>query len=182
MLGSSTCTIWNRTLYDCVSVHRSLVAQGRFGLKSTVPRVFATKTVAFGAPECLGWPARDSIQSDLGSGGFPHATVYKSGIINEKCNRKYKVQSTILVLGCVVCLGRISLVENHPGELFSNPLLSQDFDQDTYTPQTRIVLCTLYFLLHFFKQFKIKTIKLILVCVRATDVTSSCVSTVRESV
>jgi hypothetical protein len=146
MLGSSTCTIWNRTLYDCVSVHRSLVAQGRFGLKSTVPRVFATKRLHLELPpECLGGPARDSIQSDLGSGGFPHATVYKSGIINEKCNRKYKVQSTILVLGCVVCLGRTSLVENHPGELFSNPLLSQDFDQDTYTPPKPglyFVLCT----------------------------------------
>ena len=103
------------------------------------------KTVAFGAPECLGGPARDSIQSDLGSGGFPHATVYKSGIINEKCNRKYKVQSTILVLGCVVCLGRTSLVEIYPGKLFSNPILSQDFDQDTYTPQNQD--CTLYFVL-----------------------------------
>ena len=82
------------------------------------------KTVAFGAPG-VSRRARPRLNPERpGLRGFPHATVYKSGIINENCNRKYKVQSTILVLGCVVCLGRNSLVEIYPGKLFSNPLLS----------------------------------------------------------
>ena len=75
-----------------VCVHRSLVAQGRFGLKSTVRRMFATKTVAFGAPprSVSEGPPETQSRATWAPGGVPNATVYKESYFLYFIFRKYK--------------------------------------------------------------------------------------------